>query len=248
MIGAITVVMETRAHSVVSKTLLTAIFTSATLYSQLAVSASANWAVSVPVPPQATLEIISENVEHNGMSMSVGRIVSTEPLETNLDFYRTTWSLNDSTETPGYVEQSFDNWIAISRLENGFNTVIQFDQNAEVSGSAIVSVMSIDQSSTIGFNSSSHPGNAELLSSTRTHDDGRDATVQVLRSGMSIDSVKQFYASHFRRHGWNLVSDRSVMDSHVLMFNKKLEKAEVYLGQDPGGSTLVVINQVVRDE
>ena len=239
---------ESRSSFAMLKSIVGAFLASTVLYSQPAFTTSNSWVDSVPIPPRARLEVINENLQHNGMSMSVGRLVSSETLESNLKFYRASWKAEDSSDIPGYVEQKYDNWIAISRYENGKNTVIQFDENADDPGSAFVSIMSLDQSSDLSFNTSSHPGNAQLLSNTRTNDFGSSSTVEVIKLGLSIDAASRFYKTRFKRNGWNLVSDRTVIDGHVLMFNKKLKKTEVYLGRDTRGSTLAVVNQVTRDE
>ena len=237
-----------RSSFAMLKSIIGVFLASAALYSQSALASSNSLVDSVPVPPRATLEIINENLQHNGMSMSVGRLVSSETLESNLNFYRTSWKAEGSSDVPGYVEQKYNNWIAISRYENGKNTVIQFDENADDPGSAFVSIMSLDQSSDLSFNASSHPGNAQLLSNTRTNDFGSSSTVEVIKLGLSIDAASRFYKTRFKRNGWNVVSDRAVLDGHVLMFNKKLKKTEVFLGRDAHGSTLAVVNQVTRDE
>ncbi len=232
----------------VMKHILMVLLASIALYARSVFPSSKSWADSVPVPPGATLQIINDNLQHNGLNMSIGRLESTKSLQTNLDFYRVTWGAFDSSDTPGYVEQRFNNWIAISRLEDGVNVVIQFNEEAAVPGSAFVSVMHLGQSSVLGFDSSLHPGNAKLLSNTRTSDFGSDSTVEVIELDLSIDSAIRYYKKRFKRNGWNLVSDRSIQKAQVLMFNKKMKKSEVYLGRSTNGSTLAVINQVTRDD
>ena len=104
-----------RSSFAMLKSIIGVFLASAALYSQSALASSNSLVDSVPVPPRATLEIINENLQHNGMSMSVGRLVSSETLESNLNFYRTSWKAEGSSDVPGYVEQKYNNWIAISR-------------------------------------------------------------------------------------------------------------------------------------
>ena len=110
---------ETRSSLAMLKSIIGVFLSSAVLYSQSAYTSSNSLVDSVPVPPRARLEVINENLQHNGMSMSVGRLVSSETLESNLNFYRASWKAEDSSDIPGYVEQKYNNWIAISRYENG---------------------------------------------------------------------------------------------------------------------------------
>lgn len=203
----------------------------------------------VPVPPQATLEVISEEFQHNGQALLIARLVTSANYQTSLDFYRSAWESASDSEIPGYVEREYENWVAISRLRNGTNTVVQFDKSSlssdPASGAALISVMNLEQRVVASFNALSHPGDAELLSSTRTNDIGRDSTVEVIKTSMAMGSSREYYRSKMRRDGWNLVSDRSALDSMVMLFNRKSEKIEIVLNPSNDGSTLIVINQVI---
>ena len=96
---------ESRSSFAMLKSIVGAFLASTVLYSQPAFTTSNSWVDSVPIPPRARLEVINENLQHNGMSMSVGRLVSSETLESNLKFYRASWKAEDSSDIPGYVEQ-----------------------------------------------------------------------------------------------------------------------------------------------
>jgi len=151
------------------------------------------------------------------------------------------------TALPG-LGRKFDNWVAISQLKNGVNTVIQFDMSAPPSESGFLSVIDLNHQVELHFDTHEHPGDAELLSSTRTDQHGQDSTVEVIKTNMSIESVSDFYRSNYRGSGWKLVSDRPVREAQVLLFNKKNQKTEIVLTVGGVGHTVVVVNQVTYDK
>jgi len=216
-----------------------------TLFSQ---STIANSAVlqSVPLPVNASIETIAVDMIQNGHRISIAKLETTSNIDDTLQFYREQWSAPLAEGVPGFVENNAGDWSIISRLEDGWNQVVQVrpsDQGLE----GRISVMNLKPARG-GRPQLPMPSGANLLSSTESDDIGHTSNTFVVVARLGVDAVAEFYRRHFDTEGWSRVSDQSLDGSQVMLLQRRGERAEIVVSRLPGSGSLAVVNKVLDDE
>ena len=199
--------------------------------------------LAVPVPEDATVQNVAIDLVQSGHRLSIANMKTTGSLNTTLEFYRIAWADPLAEDVPGFVENIAGDWSIISRLENGWNQVVQLRDGSEgIEGRiSVLELLAVtDTTPAIEM-----PSNAILVSSTGGQDVGIESMTYVVFSESGVDTVADFYRRHFEGEGWSRVSDRDVQGSQVLLVQREGARAEVVVSHVPNGGTLVVINKVI---
>jgi len=215
-----------------------------TAFNQLNASESSEALLSAPTPVNARMAVVGLDMRQNGALMSISTFRSTENIDSILEFYRSVWPARESD--PGHVENKAGPWHIISRLEDNVNLVLQLQHGDQGGSEGLFSAVQINDVIAVPPGIELPPG-GEVLSTTTSSDQTRDATTWIIRSTSGTGHTAAFYRDTLKRKGWQLVSDRMQVDSQVLQFNHRTSTLEMIVSQAFDGSTLSVINRVNHD-
>lgn len=212
-----------------------------------AASASIEHLADVPVPANTSLQVVADRMIHNGNRLSLASYTSSLPLEESVGFYRGIWLNANDGQLPGMIETQVGEWLLISRLRNGYNTVIQLKLSEAHKSIGFVSIMPVPGLiANEPFKSISLDVNAldglELISSTQTEDGRRHSLLSVYSTSHSVDATTRQYIEHLIGQNWVVVSRQVHAQSNVVLLNRKTQKIELVVSGDAtrGGAVLVV--------
>ena len=198
----------------------------------------------IPLPPGTNSKSVALNIIQNGHRASIATLLNAYPIEPVLEFYRDTWDSGEA-DIPGYMEDQAGEWHIISQVEDGWNKVVQIRRTAQ-GAEAFISVLELEAQE--GWNDSQVlPPDGVLVSSTRGEEFGKPTLTSVVYSKRRDGEVAGFYRNYFETNKWDIVSDRNIEGSTVLLLNRNQNQAEVVVTQALDGS-VAVINQVGKND
>lgn len=197
----------------------------------------------VAIPSGTTLGLVSADSIQNGTSTSIATYRSTLSLNDTLAFYKDAWPNEPDSQLPGRLESIVGDWLLISRLRDGVNTVIQLKLSEKSRSHGFLSIKSVDSSHQPTRDMQRQSDYVEL-SRTLTADGPLSSTVLVLQSHQSMSLFIESMLRQRSEMGWNLSSQKQYEGSHILLMNKQLHRAELVFSPGDQGQTLAVINEV----
>ncbi len=195
---------------------------------------------SIPLPENISSQSVALNVIQHGHRMSMATLQGIDSIEPVLSHLRESWNTGDN-DLPGYVEETAGDWSIISRIEDGWNHVVQLrstNQNIQ----AYVSVMELEPVKDWSYKPVM-PRGGVLVSSTTGKEFGKATQTDILFSKQRQGEVAGFYRGHFDRDGWAIVSDKTIEGSTALLAQRRGKQAEIVVTPVQNGS-VAVINQV----
>lgn len=193
-----------------------------------------------PLPANVKSQSVAIDIIQHGQRISIATLSNVQSMELLLDFFRDTWNASHG-DLPGHIEEQSGDWHIISRIEDGWNHVVQIRES--VNGfEAYISVLELKPVEHHTYQPAM-PSGGVLVSSTTGNDFGKTAVTDVVFSQSREGEVAGFYRNHFEANEWLLVSDKAVEDSTVMLLQRNGEQAEVVVTQTRDGS-VAVINQV----
>jgi len=221
------------------------------LLSAISATASAQQLADVPVPFNTDLQVVASELAHNGHRVSMATYTSSLSLEESTDFYRRVWSGDSEARIPGMIEMMAGEWLLMSRLSNGYNTVIQLRLAEPHRSSGFVSIMPIPGftpnkpiSSPVEY--ADAPDGLQLLSTTQSNDGSRSSRLSVYSSLQSIQLTTRLYIKHLQDLGWTLVSEQSHAQNKVVLLNQQSGQLELVVSNDSyQGGSVIVVNEIV---
>ncbi len=197
----------------------------------------------IPVPHGTQIQIISSNVVQNGRALSLATYESSLSVEETAEFYRTLWADKSDEKLPGMLETQTEQWLMLSRVRDGFNTVIQLRQSEPLRGSGFVSIMALASSGQIDDQALQIPG-LQLLSSTASQDGPRSSVMSVYTSTEPVESASKQFSQFLYTENWQLQSVQIYEQNTVMLLNRQSSQIEVVINEGPAGGTLIVMNEV----
>lgn len=198
---------------------------------------------SLALPPGAKVMLVSANTVHNGNAMSLATYDSALSLEDTLQFYREHWSAPDEQELPAVVESQIGPWVLLSRLRDGYNTVVQLNRTERHRSVGYLSVMRLPDKPANAQAVPPLPG-MELISQTASTDNARTSTLSVYKVNESVEGVTQQLVGFFSSRQWTLVFSRTHGQSNVLLLHRRDQQMEVVVSATQTGGTTVIVNEV----
>lgn len=197
----------------------------------------------IPVPFDAQVLSVGRNVQHNGQIMSLATFESDAAQRDTLAFYRQLWAQEADDGTPGMLESRAGQWLVISHLQEGYQSVLQLNAEETHRSKGFLSVMQLQDQAANGSAHEMLPG-LERLSLTRSQDANRESQLSVFLSTEAVEPVARQLAELWTNRGWTLVSNEAYSRSRVLLLNRKTAQLEIVISHASGTGTLVVMNEV----
>jgi hypothetical protein len=198
---------------------------------------------NVPVPSGTRVLSVGGNTIHNGSIVSMATYESSLSLSHTADFFRDLWQETARDGVPGFVETRAGDWLMLSRLHEGFNTVLQLDLAEPHRSKGFLSVMALD-STAPGTTPLQGLDGFEQLSTTRSFDGTRESVLSVYAAAESVDTLVRQLADYWQRRDWTLVSEESHAQSKVLLLNRQSALMEIVISSVSAVGSFIVINEV----
>jgi len=198
------------------------------------------------IPAATTTAVIALNTLQNGRVVSIISFESTQSVEQIFEFYRKLWPA--STDGPGSMEAAAGQWNTISHIKNGFLVSLQLLNSGSDASSGYLSVMQLEQSTSMNTVSPQLPPGGVLLSTTQHRDISPQAVTWVVHSSAGVELVSAFYRDTLERKGWKLASVRMSAYPHVLIMNGPDSSIEVIVSEAQDGTSVAVVNRVNNHE
>ena len=197
---------------------------------------------NLPVPPNTDVLAISEQSLIDGVPAAMATLTSTTSIESVIDFYRDTWQPNEDEDDPGFVESELTGWRIISRLEDGYNIVVQL-RDGQSQASGFVSVMQMAQR--VQSRNDGPFANLQNLSRHQSTD-GRDtSTVSVYASPSSVSETHTLYREKLLFDGWQIMTDMNMQGTFVMVLSRDQSRLEISVAESTDYGSMVVVNEVV---
>jgi len=196
----------------------------------------------IPVPPGGKVEIIGQDAIHNGTSVSMGTFSASQSIDSTVAFYERTWPDSPSSDLPGMIQSRTPEWLLLSHLEDGYNTVIQLSLATSHFSSGFVSVMPVEQLSagqpTAGIQ------DLQLLSDTRTDDHYSSSQLSVYSSVLPVSVLTDRLVRTRISEHWTVTSRREYGDSQIVLMSARTGQLELIVSRSDDVGSIVVVNEV----
>lgn len=196
----------------------------------------------VPIPPGAQVQLIGIDAIHNGRSVSMATFEASHSIDTTIAFYNDVWPDPDTGDTPGMIQSRTPEWLLLSHLEGGYNTVVQLSLAQAHLSTGYISVMPVAQKASTPVASSIE--GLELLSDTQTDDQFSTSRLSVYASPLSVDEVADDMIRRRISKRWILISRREFAGSQIATMSSSDKQLEMVVSRSEEGGSTVVINVV----
>lgn len=207
-----------------------------------AVFGSSENIAQLPVPDEADLQIVAQDMLHNGNQVYLAALESEQALAESVRFYQNLWKQPVKEGLPGLVQSRTGHWLLLGRLEGQTHTVIQLDSSLPDRTSGFISRVVLGESS-ISVARPSFAGLIEL-SSTSTSDGQALSTLSVYGSHASTQATIKRVAEAMLNQGWSLMRMAEEQGSQLGIFVKAASRAEIVVVLADEYPSLVVVNEV----
>lgn len=204
-----------------------------------------------PPPPNASVEIVGNNMVVGGRTMDIRQFYSRDRMEKVTDFYTRKWERAVDGRKPGYVETDANApWHIITRIEDGYLMTVQI-QRADDGGSwGYLAISVVQQAPRKNTLEASVPSmsDSQIVHSLQTDDAGQSGTTVMLENRYSLDSNINYYRQYYQQRGWRADMDKPIEKAkmHVLAFTNGRYKINIVLTGDHK-KTNIVVNSVSHD-
>jgi len=201
--------------------------------------------VEVELPDNASTALISNEINQNGMMLSIRTFDSPDTVDSVLDFYRAVWF--QDKPIVGFLESTIGEWKIISRKKPGSNIVLQLKLKQPSGSSGFMSVAQMTSDAKPLDETIPLPVNAKIFSSTLVKENHAKVNTIIFTSKQPIKSNMRFYEERMSRVGWSVAQNVEVNGSHVLLLNRRNDQCEIVIQKLNEEDTVIFVNLVNRD-
>ena len=200
----------------------------------------------IRIPESARTAWISNNINQNGMVLSIRTFQSDQSVDSVFNFYRSAWYAEG--EIPGLVENELGDWNIISQLQDDHNIVLQLKGNESGGSNGFLSVARKTHGATAPDLDFPMPAGTETYSSTFLEEDGAEVHTMTFVSTQAVGTTVNFYKDKLKRRGWDLARSDEVDGSKILLFNGRGgNRCEMVVHELKPGVTAIHVNRVKRN-
>ena len=195
-----------------------------------------------PEPPSSTVTWVGKDVVWNGIPMQVRKFTTSRSRQKIRDFYKKVWKRPVAKGKPGFIEDMIpDAWL-ISRLEDGYLMTVQIKKSG-LGTWGYLGVTNLEEMNNGPKLAKRFPkmSGSEIMNEVAHNDPYRKATTVMLANNYSVSSNVEFYRSHYRSAGWNVVMDQSDSggSTHTFIMNKHGSEVSLTVVRTNLGSQIV---------
>lgn len=197
-----------------------------------------------PVPEDARVSVVGDQMKVNGVPMQMFELTSREKPEAVLEFYRKAWRKPTIDGAPGFSEIEMGGWQLISRVEEPYLFAVQAGEYTMGSTVALLSlstlpVAKLDHELGKGFPSL---GGTEFGLDVFSEDPGKSGRTLQFRNKFSVTQNYRFYLRQFKGKGWALLTDQtSGPNDAVLMMGRGSSELNMTFVRQDGDTHMVAV-------
>ncbi len=196
----------------------------------------------LPAPPNSKIGFLGNKMIVNGIPMQIRQFSSNRSLQEVIDFYIALWEEDTDGRLPGYsISTALPPWTIISRIEEEYILTVQVASDRKQRASGYLSMSPIDpaQRTKPGKDFPRMKGSM-ILNDTVSEDSGKNGRNVLLQNSNSLKSNANFYRNHYRRLGWEEITEIPPHSGkqQVLQFRRSNNHVTLVL-KEQAGATIV---------
>ncbi len=208
-----------------------------------------------PAPPNASVEVVSNNMEINGIATGVRAFTSRDKMGKIVNFYKDLWHEGIGNGLPGFtLTNAMEPWILLSRIEKGYLMTVQVQPKDSGGSWGYLAISRIPKPPEKGKKPVEigkqipKMDKSHVLNEIKSRDAGQSGRSVVVLSPHSVASNVNFYRNHYATAGWSTAMDRPVETGkmHSFSFKQGRKRVNIMIMGDHTESR-VVVNEVVHD-
>lgn len=161
-----------------------------------------------PAPKDAKVDIVSEDMVLNGVTMSAWELRSQRSPETVLSFYRNHWA-QGTNGRPGFTEQTLGDWRIVTHIDQKLGLIYTVQAQPMVGGTlALLGVSNVLRGTVTPRTDLA--SDIPKIAGSQIHNDlvaqdlGVHSRTIILTNSHSVKQNLDFYVDHFERKGWKI--------------------------------------------
>jgi hypothetical protein len=202
-----------------------------------------------PPPPKSIIGMLGNKMIVNGIPMQIRQFSTNRSLHQVIAFYKTLWEDDTDQGLPGYsISTALPPWTIISRIEAEYLLTVQVtsDNKRRASGYLSMSPLDPEQITQTGQGFPRMKGSM-ILNDTVSEDSGKKGRNVLLQNSKTIKSNANFYRNHYRRLGWEEITEIPPHSGkqQVLQFRRSNKHVTLVL-KEQAGATIVTSQSVTE--
>lgn len=196
---------------------------------------------TIPVPSPGTLQSVGQEMDVNGVPMTIQLFASKQAPEQVLAFYRQKWPARG--DKPGNIEYDVVPWKVIAAQRGQCFYTVQ----VQAAGAGTTALLGVSRpATTTAVAGAGFPlmSGSKVQSDLHSTDDGREGRILVASNQYSPTGNADFYREQLTRAGWELLRkqapDPARPQAQVLVFRRGASWAEVTINRGPAATNLVI--------
>lgn len=182
-------------------------------------------------PDNVTLQWVSRQLDHNGVSMQVQQLHAKKLPLALLEDYQQLWRQS------GYLTQqrSLARWQLLSTVIDNHNVVLQVESYGSGCRGFLSSIpINAIENRALRHDNFPRPWGTEQISKTLSNDAGARASTLVLRNNLSLAQNIRFYRHILRNNGWQIELDKITRGTATLFATNRHVNLELALRHEKG--------------
>lgn len=211
----------------------------------LSTAVHAKWP-EIPLPKDARLTVVSDQMILNGVEMKSWAINSWMPAEKTVEFYKKTWEKPTIENAPGFVESAFEGWHIISRLEGDYQITVQLDDSVLQTTKGLVSISKLPALKNPPAIGRGFPkvGEMQFINDIKAVDQNKKSRTIVARTTASVKKSVEHYRRVYKRKGWEEQTHQFAYEGQNkfgLLFNKRGKELNLTITRTSDKTDIVAV-------
>jgi hypothetical protein len=200
----------------------------------------------VSPPPLGMLQWVADDIVQNGVPMKIRSLSSAASVDEVMAHYRAEWS---AVGDHAPIENAVGQWRVLGQQRGDYYITLQI-MDANASGSeGFVALSRVGTLLKQGpRNDSQFPrlGGTTVISTTDSHDAGKNARTLIMTNHFSVDANLSFYRGTMKSAGWtlqnNFTDNKRGTKAQVLYFQRARESCHLAVSDSGSGVSVIAVN------
>ncbi|VAW93632.1 hypothetical protein MNBD_GAMMA23-662 [hydrothermal vent metagenome] len=199
---------------------------------------------NVLLPPQAKEKPpLAEKIFMNGVPLKVVNFSTRLTVRQVLGYYRSRWA-------DGFVEDEYNGWQQISRLQGKYFVTVQAKPSElaehDVATRGRINIMNLNEGDIRTTPNFPVLQGSAVINDVETVDKYNKARTLLIVNNYPAEKNAEYYQRYFKKEKWTQVTNKTVGDSaHVLVFKRDEDETSVVIRSSSGDSSILV-NEVKK--
>jgi hypothetical protein len=174
-----------------------------------------------PVPDDAKVFIVGEDLNINGLPTRIWELSSSQSPDEILAYYRQEWQNPAESKGPGYIEKEAGGWQIISRSDAPYFYTVQVQKAAMGSSFGFLAISQPMELVNREPDEFVKPAGSEILLDLASDDAGKRGRVVQFKNRQSVEANYRFYRGRYMARGWSELSQLPADRTKALLLLNK---------------------------